>query len=200
MGILAVILAILAVVAAFFAPLLFGTVGGVVAIVLGVGAAVLGYLKRKKDGKGGIGTIVIGVLAIVLSITMISATNSLVVKLKDEMIKSTGDKYLVARKYAEKADTGTGFMGFINSMLSNVSEEDKEQLEKELQDMAALVSDSMDGAAEKVEEKKDEITDAVENTVDKIEEKADEVSENVGEKVEEITENLDEAVSGDEGN
>lgn len=67
MGILAVILGILAVVCAIIATFLFGTGGGVVAGLLAVGAIVLGVLKRRKDKKGGIAAIVIGVLAIIMA-------------------------------------------------------------------------------------------------------------------------------------
>ncbi len=70
MGIGAVILGIVAFVCAFFTTFLFGTVGGVIAGVLAAGAIVLGFLKRKKDGKGGIAAIVIGILAIILAFSL----------------------------------------------------------------------------------------------------------------------------------
>ena len=67
MGIIGVILAILAVVCAAVATLLFGTGGGILAAVLAVVAIILGILKKKKDGKGGVAAIVIGVLAVLMA-------------------------------------------------------------------------------------------------------------------------------------
>ncbi|MBR2259423.1 MAG: hypothetical protein IJ899_19235 [Blautia sp.] len=67
MGIIGVILAILAVVCAAVATLLFGTGGGILAGVLAVVAIILGILKKKKDGKGGVAAIVIGVLAVLMA-------------------------------------------------------------------------------------------------------------------------------------
>lgn len=192
MGVLGVILALLAVVAGFVATVMFGTGGGIAAIVLAVLAVVCAILKRKKDGKGGTAAIVIAVLAAILAIAMMSTTNTLVVKLKDEMIKSSGDKYLVARKYAEKADTNGGFVGFINSMLNNVPEEDKAQLEKELKDMTELLNDAMGNTKEEAEKKTEEIKKDVEQKVDEIkddaEQKVDEIKEEVEQTVDQITE------------
>ena len=65
--IIGVILAILAVVCAAVATLLFGTGGGILAGVLAVVAIILGILKKKKDGKGGVAAIVIGVLAVLMA-------------------------------------------------------------------------------------------------------------------------------------
>ena len=154
MGIASVLLAILAVLVAIFGVLFFGNVAGYIAIALAVIAGVLGFLKRRKENKGGIAGIVIGVLAIVIGFSMIGTTEAMMKQLKDEMIKSSGEKYKVARKYAEKAETNGGVYGFINSMLSKVEDADKEQLEKELSDLSALINDSRDGAnsTEKKEE------------------------------------------------
>ena len=70
MGVLAVFLGILAVICSFFVTALFGTTGGIITAVLGAAAIVLGVLKRKKDQKGGIPAIVIGVLALILALSM----------------------------------------------------------------------------------------------------------------------------------
>ena len=56
MGIGGVILGIVAIGCAFLAAFLFGTTGGIIAGVLGAAAVVLGFLKRKKDKKGGVNT------------------------------------------------------------------------------------------------------------------------------------------------
>ena len=65
MGVLAVILGILALACGVLATFLFGTTGAIVAGALAVGAIVLGFLKRRKDGKGGIPAIVIAGLALI---------------------------------------------------------------------------------------------------------------------------------------
>ena len=70
MGIMAVILGILAALCALLATFLFGTAGGVIAGVLGAVAIVLGILKKKKDGQGGLSGIVIGVLSVILAFSL----------------------------------------------------------------------------------------------------------------------------------
>ena len=70
MGVLGLILGLLAAVCGFIATFLFGNAGGIVAGVLAIAAVVLGILKRKRDKKGGIAAIVIGVLAALLAFVM----------------------------------------------------------------------------------------------------------------------------------
>jgi len=73
MGVLAVILGILALACGVLATFLFGTTGAIVAGALAVGAIVLGFLKRRKDGKGGIPAIVIAGLALILTMSLTGA-------------------------------------------------------------------------------------------------------------------------------
>ena len=70
MGIISVILGLLAAACGVGATFLFGTAGAIIAGVLAVIAIILGIVKRKKDGKGGIPGIVISVLAIILALSM----------------------------------------------------------------------------------------------------------------------------------
>ena len=70
MGIFAVILGLLGVAGALMATFLFGTMGAIVSGVLGALAIILGVAKRSKAGKGGIAAIVIGILAIILTVFM----------------------------------------------------------------------------------------------------------------------------------
>ena len=190
MGILGVILAILGLLVAFFGPILVGNVAGIIAIVLGVLAGVLGFLKRKRDGKGGIGAIVVAVLAIILAIIMMTSTQTWMKSLKDEMVKASGEKYQIARKYADQADTDKGIFGLITSMIEKAPEEDRDQLQKELSDVFALVSDSVNGAQEKVEEKIDDAKEKIEEKAGEAEEKVNEVIEDAGEKIEETVEQV----------
>ncbi len=91
MGVWAVILGILALALALMATLLFGTIGGVIAGVLGIGAIVLGVLKRKKEGKGGIGGIVIGALAIVLAVVLTGTWSGLFSELHEMAVQYKPD-------------------------------------------------------------------------------------------------------------
>ena len=151
MGILGVVLAILGLVVAFIGPLIFGNVAAIIAIVLGVAAGVLGILKRKKEGKGGIAAIVTGILAIILAVIMMTSTQSLVKTLKDEMVEASGEKYQIARKYAGEADTNSGFFGFLSSMLLKAPEEERDQLQKEVGDVLQLLNESMNSTQNKAE-------------------------------------------------
>ena len=82
-------------------------------------------MKRKKDGKGGIASWILGIAAVIVGFSMMSTTQDLMTKLKDEVVKSAGEKYQVTRKYVDMAETDKGVIGFMNSMLGNVKEEDK---------------------------------------------------------------------------
>ena len=113
-------------------------------------------MKRKKDGKGGIASWILSIAAVIVGFSMMSTTQDLMTKLKDEVVKSAGEKYQVTRKYVDMAETDKGVIGFMNSMLGNVKEEDKAQLEKELNDWSALLNDARDGADNPDGEKKEE--------------------------------------------
>ncbi len=91
MGILAVVLGLVAIVCAIFVSLLLGTTGGIIAGVLGVGAVVLGLLKRKKSGKGGIGGIVVGVLAVIMAFSMTNLWSGMFTMLHDKAVELKPD-------------------------------------------------------------------------------------------------------------
>ena len=115
MGILAVILGILAVVCALVATFLFGTVGGVVAGVLGAGAAALSYLKAKKDGKGGKAGIAIGALAIILAFTLTDTWSKAFTELHNKALKYKPDGL-----WAQASeDTHSGLVGIITKLPMN---------------------------------------------------------------------------------
>ena len=194
MGILGVVLAIIGLLVALFGTLLFGNACAIASIVLGVLAGVLGILKRKKEGKGGIPAIVIGVLAIILAVTMMTSTQNLMKGLKDEMVKASGDKYQVARKYASEADTNSGIFGLITSMINKAPEEERDQLQKELSDVFSLLSDSLDGTKENVEEKIDDAKEKIEEKVDEAGEKLDEAGEKIDEAIDDAGEKIDETI------
>ena len=112
MGVLAVILGILAVICAVLATFLFGTVGGVVAGVLGAAAIVLGILKRKKAGKGGIAAIVIGGLSIIMTFGLTSAWSNFFTEIHNKAVE-----YKPEGMWAQVSEnTNGGLMGIIRNM------------------------------------------------------------------------------------
>ncbi len=113
MGILGVILGLVAIVCAFLATFIFGTIGGVIAGVLAAGAIALGFLKRKKnDGKGGKAAMVIGVLAIVMSISLTNAWSNVFTKLHDKAVEVKPDGL-----WAQVVEnTNGGLMGIIKNL------------------------------------------------------------------------------------
>ena len=112
MGILGVILGILAMVCADLATFLFGTVGGVVAGVLGVAAILLGILKRKRDSKGGIAAIIIGVLAVIIMIGLTGTWSKLFTDLHDKAVEYKPDGL-----WAQATeDVNGGFLGIMRKV------------------------------------------------------------------------------------
>lgn len=112
MGIFAAILGILAVVFAIVATFLFGTTGAIIAAVLAAAAIVLALLKRKKDGKGGIVGIVIGVLAVILAFSMSSTWSNAFKELHKKAVEYKPDGL-----WAQVSeDTSNGLMGIIKKL------------------------------------------------------------------------------------
>ena len=112
MGIAAVILGLLGILLALLATFLFGTVGGVIAGALGVLAIVLGFLKRRRDQKGGIPAIVIGTLALILAFAMASVWSGIF-----EIVHEQALKYKPDGLWAQVSeDTNGGIMGLVSRM------------------------------------------------------------------------------------
>ena len=112
MGILGVILGILAIGIAVMATLLFGTAAGIAAGVLGAVAIVLGIVKRKKDGKGGIAAIVAGVLSILLAFSMTTVWSTAFSDLHKKAVEYKPDGL-----WAQVSENTTGgLFGIINNM------------------------------------------------------------------------------------
>ena len=91
MGILAVILAIIAVLSGFLATLLFGTTGFIITLVLAAAAIALAIVKRVKAGKGGIPAIVIAVLAILIGFGLSNLWSSIFHTLHDRAVENMPD-------------------------------------------------------------------------------------------------------------
>ena len=142
MSILGVVLGVIGIIAGFVATLIGGWIGGAGAIALGVIAAVLGFFARKKSGKG-MPAMVIGVIAIAIAAIMIPSTQSVMKELKNKLIEKANDaKFDIVSKYAEEADTTTGFVGFVSSMANKVTEEDKKLFEEQTKYLSDLLTET----------------------------------------------------------
>lgn len=150
MNVVGVIIGILALIASVIATFIGGWIGGVIAIVLAAIAIALGFAAKKKSENGkGISAIVIGILSVVAAVSMIFATQNMMKTVKDNLLKETnkeGSKFATISKYAELADTNTGFVGFISSMLGKVTEEDKAAFEEESKNLANLLNESTENS------------------------------------------------------
>ena len=112
MGILSVILAILAVVCAFLATMLFGTTGGVITLIVAAVAIALALFKRVKTKKGGIAGIAISVLAVVLAFSMTSAWSNMYKELHNKAMELKPDGLWAQAS----VDTNNGLMGIIKNL------------------------------------------------------------------------------------
>lgn len=112
MGILSVILAILAVVCAFLATMLFGTTGGVITLIVAAVAIALALFKRVKTKKGGIAGIAISVLAVVLAFSMTSAWSNMYKELHNKAVELKPDGLWAQAS----VDTNNGLMGIIKNL------------------------------------------------------------------------------------
>ena len=91
MGILGFIFGLLAVAGAVFLTFLFGTVGCVIVGVLALVAFILGIVKRKKDGKGGISSIVVGVVAVILAFILTGLWSNMFSELHEKALEYKPD-------------------------------------------------------------------------------------------------------------
>lgn len=112
MGILSVVLAILAVVCAFLATMLFGTTGGVITLIVAAVAIALALFKRVKTKKGGIAGIAISVLAVVLAFSMTSAWSNMYKELHNKAVELKPDGLWAQAS----VDTNNGLMGIIKNL------------------------------------------------------------------------------------
>ena len=112
MGILAVILAIVAVPCALLATLLFGSTGMIITAIVAVVAIALAVFKRIKTKKGGIAAIVISVLAVILAVGMTNTTAMMFKTLHEKAVefKPDGLWAQVSENY------NSGMMGLIKNM------------------------------------------------------------------------------------
>ena len=112
MGVLAVILGILALACGVLATFLFGTTGAIVAGALAVGAIVLGFLKRRRDGKGGIPAIVIAGLALILTMSLTGAWANVFATIHKKAVEYKPDGL-----WAQVSeDTSGGLMGMMTKL------------------------------------------------------------------------------------
>ena len=138
MGILGVILGLIGLAIALLATMLFGIIGGGIAIVLAALAIVLGIFARKKR-KGGLSAIVIGVIAAVLAVYMTIATINTFKSLRDKAQEHKDIAPHIA-SYCEKPEYG--IMGIIWSLPQDADEATADMISKEIEALNNLYNDT----------------------------------------------------------
>ena len=128
MRVLGIILGILGLLAAIPMSFLAGVIGGGICVLIGLIALILGIVSTKKNGKG-VGSIVLGVLVIILSVIMTSASVKVLQSLKDAAQNTEGAE-LVAECLQ---DPKLGLFGAIRNMPA-----DEAGLQQLLDEMKAL--------------------------------------------------------------
>ena len=126
--VLGIVLGLMGIGIALTLTILTGVVGGGVALLLGLAALILGV----KASKGGarIGSILVGVVAMLLAAVMTVTSVGAVSLMRDTALKNNPDS-LVA-KYTDKP-----YMGFLG-MAINVSKSDEDSVEALMAEFQAL--------------------------------------------------------------
>ncbi len=135
--ILGIVLAVIGIMVALVLTLLTGVIGGAVAGVLGLVALLLGVFAVKGGKKlGGIVSILAGVMAVILAVTMTLGTISVLDDAKKKA-QNNPDTPMVA-KYLD--NTSLGLMGILLKIPKNEGEAtaDLEALKKELDILKAV--------------------------------------------------------------
>lgn len=167
MSIAGVIIGVLGIIIGFFGGLIFGWVGGGIAIGLGAIGILFGFLARKKtEGQKGTGAIVVGALAVLLSFFL---TNSSVNTLKDAL-KKAKDNTDVAPTITEFADKINPSLGLVGGLV-NIKDATEDELKKITDELLLVIDDA------KVKEKREELQKKVEETKEEIQEKVDEAGQ-----------------------
>ena len=120
--VLGIVLGILGIAAALFLCLLTGWIGGGVALIFGVIALLLGIFAVKGGKKGGgIGSIVVGVLAIILAVAMTFTTIGGLTEMKK---LATAEETPLMAKYMD--NPSLGFLGIVLNIGKDLEGKDQE--------------------------------------------------------------------------
>ena len=186
MGIAGVIIGVLGIIIGFFGGLLFGWVGGGIAIGLGAIGILFGFLARKKtEGQKGTGAIIVGALAVLLSFFL---TNSSVNTLKDAL-KKAKDNTDVAPTITEFADKINPSLGLVGGLV-NIKDATEDEIKKITDELLLVIDDA------KVKEKREELQKKVEETKEDIQEKVEGAGEAIGDAAEDAGQAVSDAVEG----
>ncbi len=138
MSIAGIILAVLALLAAVPAGLVFGWLGGGIAAGLALIGIILGAAARAKKKKG-LPAIIIGVIALVLAVLMALLGVEMAKTLRDKATEYGAayareyEKESLMAKYADSMNPNLGVYGFLASMLADAGEaEDTDALTRQL--------------------------------------------------------------------
>jgi len=136
--VLGIILGAIGIIIAVTLCLLTGVIGGAVALILGLIALLLG-ISAVKGGKkgGGIGSIVVGAIAILLAVIM-TFTTVVLFKEMQRRANETPQTPLMA-KYLN--DPYTGFVGMVlNMSKDNLNDAKAEELKAEMDYLSSLIN------------------------------------------------------------
>ena len=149
-----IVLGIAGIAVALLMTLLFGVAAGAVAGVLGLGAALLGFIARRNGGRG-MGAIVAGALAIVLAFTMTFASVNTLKTMKD-VAETSG----VAPTFAKYMDNPyMGIAGIAaNAAKSGNTDEAVTTIQKEMEALKAYMGEHDNTKAEKTADSKEATT------------------------------------------
>ncbi len=123
---MSVLFAILAIVAGVATPFLVGIGGIIVAVIFGGLAIFFASRKRKIEGGGGMGSIVLAAVGIIISVLMFLAWTGICSKIKDEADKV--DATMVKKAFEDNSTWG--LLGALGSVDKDDLEQFKEEMER----------------------------------------------------------------------
>ena len=140
---MSVLFAILAIVAGVVTPFLIGIGGIIVAVILGGLAIFFACRKRKIEGGGGMGSIVLAAVGIIISVLMFLAWTGICSKIKDEADKV--DATLVKKAFEDHSTWG------MLGALGSVDNDDLEQFKEEMERITDNMTDEESSGSESTE-------------------------------------------------
>ncbi len=145
-----ILLGIAGIATALLTTLLFGVIGGAIALAFGIGAALLGIFARKQGGRG-MGAIVAGALAIVLAFSLtLGSVNTL------KAMKEAADVSGVAPTFARCMDNP--YMGIAGVAAKAVNATKGEDAAKTFQNEMEALQKYMNEHGKAAENKADNTT------------------------------------------
>ena len=137
MGIVLVLVGVVGLVAGMLLPFLVGWPGGAVAIVLALVAIIFGFLRMKNQGKGK-GSMIVGVLAIVIAVAMTVGSNKVMTRLIS-LAKEHADIAPIMSQYTDQMNPSLGFLGIANALPTD--ERDTDAVAQEMKELSKILEE-----------------------------------------------------------